>query len=231
MEKYHNKYLIPSARLQTWNYKWAGAYFITICTQNRIHYFGEIVKGKMVLSHIGVIADILWHGILNHSKNTELGSFVVMPNHIHCILILTKNIDFKDINNDNDDIKNYFGTGNDNGDHNDIGDHNVETGHALSLQSPQSPQSPQSLQLQQTFQTMGQQRFQNIGKNSISSVIGSYKSAISKHAHRLGFDFFWQSRFYDHIIRNNAEYQSIRDYIENNPQNWKNDKFFQSDQL
>jgi len=75
------------------------------------------------------------------------------------------------------------------------------------------------------IKTIGQQRFQNQGKNSISSIIGSYKSAVTKHAHRLRYKFAWQSRYHDHIIRNNDEYQRIKDYIINNPQNWNNDKF------
>ena len=75
---------------------------------------------------------------------------------------------------------------------------------------------------------LGEQRFQNQGKNTVSSTIGSYESAVSKHAHRLGFDFAWQSRFHDHIIRNDAEYQRINDYIELNPENWDKDKFYNS---
>ena len=62
--------------------------------------------------------------------------------------------------------------------------------------------------------------------NTVSTMIGSYKSAVTKHANRLGFDNGWQSRFHDHIIRNDAEYQRISDYIIGNPANWKNDKFF-----
>jgi REP element-mobilizing transposase RayT len=67
--------------------------------------------------------------------------------------------------------------------------------------------------------------------NSISTIVRSYKSAVSKHAHRLGFDFQWQSRFHDHIIRNDAEYQRIVDYINTNPANWEQDKFFKSEEL
>ncbi len=52
MDKFKNKYRIPSARLPHWDYRWAGAYFITICTQNRIHYFGEIVNGNPVFTTI-----------------------------------------------------------------------------------------------------------------------------------------------------------------------------------
>ena len=90
-KKYQNKYRIESARLQNWDYRREGAYFITICTQNRKHYFGKIKNGKMEFSNIGIIADILWSEIINHNDDIELGEFVVMPNHIHGILILNNN--------------------------------------------------------------------------------------------------------------------------------------------
>jgi len=193
-EKYKNKYRIQSARLQNWNYGWAGAYFITICTKNRESYLGKIVNGKIQLSNIGILADVFLYEIRNHSKNVELGEFVVMPNHVHLILILhnDKKID--------DDIVVVV----------------VETRHALSLQSQPQPQ-PQP-------QSIGKNRFQNQGKNTVSSIIGSYKSAVTKHAHRLGYEFGWQSRFYDYIIRNNTEYERIKNYIINNPQNWEKDE-------
>jgi REP element-mobilizing transposase RayT len=177
-KKFLNKYRIASARLQSWNYGWAGAYFITICTANRKHYFGHIEKGKMQLSPIGQIADMLWHEIPNHSKNAALHAFVVMPNHIHGILILTANGE-------------------------------IESGEKI----------------------IGQKRFQNIGKNSVSAIIGSYKSAVTKYARRLGYDFQWQSRFHDHIIRNDNEFQRIARYINANPENWKSDNFFKGDKI
>jgi putative transposase len=62
------------------------------------------------------------------------------------------------------------------------------------------------------------ERFQNQGKNTVSSIIGSYKLTVTKHANWLGIEFGWQSRFHDHIIRDDAEYQSINDYIESNPE-------------
>ena len=93
MDKFKNKYRITSARASWWNYGWAGAYFITICTQNREHFFGEIENDKMILSPCGVLADVFWHEIKNHTQNVELGAFVVMPNHIHGILILNDDAD------------------------------------------------------------------------------------------------------------------------------------------
>jgi len=183
-EKYQNKYRIASARLQNWDYASEGAYFITICTKDRRHYFGAVKNGKMVLSNAGVIANLMWHEIKNHGKNVELGGFIVMPNHVHGILILN-------------DISNL-----------DPGQEILETGHALSLKSP------------------GQQRFQNQGKNTVSSIIGSYKSAVTKYCNRLGFEFGWQTRFYDHIIRDGRAFENISNYIINNQEKWDIDKFY-----
>ncbi|MCK9451947.1 MAG: hypothetical protein M0Q90_09675 [Bacteroidales bacterium] len=229
MTRFQNKYRIASARAQWWNYGWNAAYYITICTQNREHFFGEIADKKMNLSETGVIADILWNTMRQHHKFVELGDFVVMPNHIHGILILDK----PDGGNENgvDD----GGIGGGGGGHDGIGDDgigdDVETGHALSLRQQQQQQQRQQRQQQQQQpsiqpQTIGQKRFQNIGKNTVSSIIGSYKSAVTKHANRLGFPNGWQTRFYDHIIRDDAEYQRISNYIIDNPANWKEDKFY-----
>ncbi len=57
---------------------------------------------------------------------------------------------------------------------------------------------------------------------SISAIVRSYKSAVSKYAHRLGYDFSWQSRFHDRIIRDENEFNNITNYIRNNPTNWGN---------
>jgi putative transposase len=72
----------------------------------------------------------------------------------------------------------------------------------------------------------GQQRFQNQGKNTISSIVGSYKSAVTKYCNRLGLPMGWQTRFHDHIIRDGASFQRISEYIKDNPANWKDDGFF-----
>jgi REP element-mobilizing transposase RayT len=185
--KFRNKYRIASTRLQNWNYGWDAAYFVTICTKDRICYFGNVGEGKMQLSEIGVIANVMWYEIKNHAKNVELDAFIVMPNHVHGIIILNGN------------------------DHVD----NVETTHALSLRS-----------IAPTQTTIGQQRFQNQGKNTLSSIIGSYKSAVTKHCNRLGFGFAWQPRFHDHIVRDDASFQNISTYIQNNPSKWSMDKFY-----
>jgi len=72
---------------------------------------------------------------------------------------------------------------------------------------------------------VGRIRFRNPGKNTVSTIIGGYKSAVSKQAREQGIHFNWQSRFHDHIIRDAKEYRRIAEYILNNPRNWKSDRF------
>jgi REP element-mobilizing transposase RayT len=233
MDKFNNKYRIPSARATWWDYRRAGAYFITICTQNRVHYFGEIENGYMRLSGMGVIADVLWHEIPHHSPLVKLGAFVVMPNHIHGILILTepapvvddgggdvdRDVDRNvDRNVDRRDVACNVSTGTDTDTGTGTGtdtDTDTDTG-ALTTTTPPT--------------TEKNEQMSNISpkSNSISAIVRSYKSAVTKHAHRLGYDFAWQTRFHDHIIRNDESFENISHYIINNPANWQEDKFFKS---
>ena len=224
MSKFKKLYRIESSRASWWNYADGGTYFITICTKNKEHFFGKIKNNKMELSHCGVLANVFWHEIKNHTKNVELGAFVVMPNHIHGILKL-KPTDI--IRNGNGLIE---GTNRLNV---ETGWLNVETGHALSLQRRNNgPFEKQPILSNEKTEVPSIQnthyRLRNIGKNSVSSIIGSYKSAVTKHANRMGIANGWQTRFHDHIIRNNEEYQSINNYIESNVMNWKDDKFFET---
>ena len=96
--KYKGIYRSESTRLQKWDYGWNAIYFVTICTQDRNHYFGEIVDGKMNLSPVGVIADILWYELKNHFNDIKLDAFVVMPNHIHGIIFINKQNNISDGN-------------------------------------------------------------------------------------------------------------------------------------
>ncbi len=104
-EKYKNKYRIKSIRLENWDYGSNGAYFITICTHNRIHFFGSIKNAEMQLSAIGQMAKKYWHKIPEHFPFVKLGAFVVMPDHIHGIIIIDKNDDGRYGKNENRKIE------------------------------------------------------------------------------------------------------------------------------
>ena len=88
MKKFQNKYRIPSARLQNWDYGANGAYFITICCKNMQYFFGAVNQNEMHLNALGQIAREIWEAIPNQFPYVELGNFVIMPNHMHGILII-----------------------------------------------------------------------------------------------------------------------------------------------
>lgn len=77
-----------SVRLRGYDYSQAGAYFITICTQNRHCLFGGITEGAMVLNDAGRAVADCWLQIPDHFPNIELDEWVVMPNHIHGIVVI-----------------------------------------------------------------------------------------------------------------------------------------------
>ena len=203
MDKFQNKYRIPSARWQTWDYGSNGAYFITICTQNRRHFFGEIIDSTipdesiMHLNDMGEIAEKYWVEIPQHFPFVSLGNFVIMPNHMHGILII-----------DNPTI--------------------VQTRLIASLSDLQSP-TPESTSENNstpTTKTGGITGDKNpMFHENISRIIRWYKGRCSFEIRKTHSDFGWQSRFYDHIIRNSASYENIQNYISNNPRNWNKDKF------
>src|SRR3989304_3526520 len=100
---YKGKYRIESTRLEEWDYSsgsgvaikregsWGtafGYYFVTICTNNMECVLSRITDGKVVLTGIGNIAKRLWLEIPEHFKNVELDEFIIMPNHIHGIVII-----------------------------------------------------------------------------------------------------------------------------------------------
>jgi REP element-mobilizing transposase RayT len=151
----------------------------------------------MVASEMGTIAQQLWFEIPARFPFVELGNFVVMPNHIHGILILNK----PEIGVDND---------------------NVQTRLIASLQS--KLQSPTSSQQPKTGGFAGNKN--PMVNENVSRIIRWYKGRCTFEMRKIHADFEWQSRFHDHIIRNHAEYQRISEYIVNNPANWRNDKFF-----
>jgi putative transposase len=88
MTLFKNKYRIESTRLPHWDYSSDGWYFVTICTQNRAEYFGEVRNYVMELSDIGRIAQEQWHKNAQLRDNVRLDEFIIMPNHIHGIIII-----------------------------------------------------------------------------------------------------------------------------------------------
>lgn len=95
-DRFQNRYRIESARLKNWDYGWNAVYFVTICTENREYFFGDVEDGVMVLNEIGKIANDCWLEIPEHFPFVQLGKHVVMPNHVHGIVVIDKPDDGRD---------------------------------------------------------------------------------------------------------------------------------------
>lgn len=95
-------------RLETHQYLGNGYYFITILTKNRINYFGKIQNNEMILNRSGIIAREDWKEIPRHFKNVYLDEFVVMPNHLHGILIIKNHENLISGKKTFDKNENYF---------------------------------------------------------------------------------------------------------------------------
>jgi len=164
-------------RLRKYNYSQAGRYYITICTKNREEFFGEIENGEVRLNQYGIVSINCWKKIPKHFSDVVLEEYVIMPNHIHGIIIIRDRHRLVG-NNDRCSLQNKF-----NNDH----QRNMEL---------------------------------------LPKIISQFKSSVSRFI-RLHFDnykFGWQKSFYDHIIRNEIEYQRIKQYIMDNPKNWSTDR-------
>jgi REP element-mobilizing transposase RayT len=83
-------YRVESVRLAGWDYASEGMYFVTICTKDRFPFFGDIRDGDTVLSEIGKIAQQYWQQLPNHHLDAICDQFVVMPNHLHGIVAITR---------------------------------------------------------------------------------------------------------------------------------------------
>src|SRR3989304_1885280 len=85
-ERHHRK----SIRLPGYDYTQAGAYFVTICTQSRECMLGDVVEGQIALADPGRMVESVWRDLPEHSPGVSLDEFVVMPNHLHGIIILVR---------------------------------------------------------------------------------------------------------------------------------------------
>jgi REP element-mobilizing transposase RayT len=84
-QKHHRR----SIRLEEYDYTQPGGYFVTIVTYQRDCLFGEIINEQIQLNEFGRIVDECWREIPHHFPNVELGAYVVMPNHVHGIIVIT----------------------------------------------------------------------------------------------------------------------------------------------
>lgn len=155
-----------------------GNYFITICTKDKKHFFGEIYNSFMHYTDVGRFAFGQLENVSSFRNDIIIPVFTVMPNHIHAIISVKGPVEFA----------------------NDVA---IFQRSALRANRP-NPDDRRHVPL-------------------LSRYISSFKGAVSKFAQSLQINFGWQSRYYDHIIRNNRDGNLISEYIMTNVTRWETD--------
>lgn len=168
-----------SIRLPDFDYTRPGAYFVTICAHDRACLFGEIVDGEMRLNRWGEVVQQTWDAVPGHFSNVALDQFVIMPNHVHGIIVL----------NDDDRVGAQF----------------IAPGNIMS-----------------TANSGAINRAPTIG-----NIVRCFKARCTYVINLLRHTPtppVWQRNYYEHVIRNDHDLTTIRDYIAGNPARWTDDE-------
>lgn len=222
MDKFQNKYRIPTNRMIGFDYGSNAFYFVTICTKNREHYFGEIINNNTVEPHH--LAPIK----SNELNGTKNGAY----NETH---------NYASVNNSNKINEMQNGAYNET--HNDASLQMTEIGKIAHQYWAEIPKHYPFVTVDE-FVIMPNhihgilylnpidknERTPNIfgpQSNNLGAIIRGFKSSVKRYANEHHIEFEWQPRYHDRIIRDEKEYSAIKNYIFNNPANWKEDKFHQ----
>jgi putative transposase len=158
-----------TVRLQDYDYSNAGAYFITVCTYHKIETLGHITADRIVQSKEGEIVATVWRSIPDRFPGVDLDEYMLMPNHIHGIIMLP--------------------------------DRYVQYGSTAT------------------------------GNPSLGKIIAYFKylstKLINQYRNQIG-ERMWQRNYYEHVIRDEHDLSTIREYIQNNPRRWTIDRFYSS---
>lgn len=182
-----------SIRLKGYDYSQAGAYFITICCQNRTNMFGVIQNGVMQLHDAGKMVEKWYVELGNKFFDMECGEMIVMPNHIHFIMI-NVGADLRVCPNIHDEHV--------------LGEH-ILGEHVLGEHVLGEHIGTPLHVVVQWFKTMTTNAY-------IRGVTSYHWQRFNKR--------MWQRNYYEHIIRNENEYNRIVQYIIDNPAKWGNDQ-------
>ncbi|MEJ7684428.1 MAG: transposase [Segetibacter sp.] len=196
---------------------------MTICCQDRKCRFGKIVAGEMVLNDFGIIAYDQWLTLTERFTTIELDVFQIMPNHMHGIIIINESTvgatlavapDVQNNHNNRAGTSPEYAVATD-----DVNDLDIKAGAGHVVAGKEAGASPAPTVANETNATIG-------------GIVGAYKSLVANACLNLfkikneTMGKLWQRNYYEHIIRNEKSYQTISDYIVNNPDKWIDDKFF-----
>ncbi|ELS01947.1 transposase [Xenococcus sp. PCC 7305] len=187
-----------SIRLPKYDYSRSGLYFVTICTYQKLNWFGEVCDDKICLNQIGKIVAREWLRSSEIRQEIELDEWVVMPNHFHGIVVINQNHDDGNIRKLTDPKTNNSGA--------HSGAHSgtyLDTHLGASL-APLRMRKPRSL----------------------SSFVAGFKSAVTKQVRQICQEpnlRLWQRNYYESVIRDRQQLDNVRRYIINNPLCWHED--------
>ena len=228
-----------SIRLPSYDYTSSGAYFITLCTQNREQSLGEIINHEMKFSRIGEIVSEKWFDIPNH-HNVKLGEFVVMPNHIHGIIWIVSqtvgaspgmtNEKFLGVTDERERVcqgkpRREFRREEDQID---------QQRERICRGNPRPRREEDQIDQQKDRVCRGKPRQKEIysrkfgehQSGSLSMIINQFKGSVKRCCNKNDHKWFgWQRNYYEHIIRNNKDLFNTTEYIKKNPINWSNDEY------
>ncbi len=195
-----------SIRLKGYDYSRRGCYFITLCTAERGAFFGKISNGIMTLNDFGLIAFNEWIRTPILRPGIELGEFIIMPNHMHAIIIIRENI----TGANSSPLPVRAGSG----------PLPVRAGSSpLPVRAGCSPPQP-NLTTPPPIPPAG----------IVGAIVRGYKATVTKQVNTLrgkpGCPV-WQRNYYERIIRDKKAYVTISRYIRQNPVKWNKDKFFE----
>jgi len=231
MTLYKDKYRIESTRLKDWDYSRDGYYFVTICTQDKKCLFGDVIDEKVRLSAIGEIVADEWQKTPQIRKNVSLDAWIIMPNHLHGIVVINNDVEtprwgvsqIYTAQNDktsNDYMKTPSQNKKETSQEKKTSHRDVSTIYTTE-NNKTSNDCGKTLGGNVAFNRGGQGKMKS---DSLGAVIGQFKTQCKKRTIAAGHSFSWQTRFYDHIIRNEKSLNKIREYIINNPLKWEIDK-------
>jgi REP element-mobilizing transposase RayT len=203
MKLFKNKYRTQSLRLQSWNYSEQGCYFITICTKNRIPWFGKIKNNQMILTDLGKTVGYFWkNNRLKNNDNILIDRYTVMPDHLHGVMVIKKRNCLND-NLGNKNIKSVL---------------TVEAIHESPLQSQRQSQNHNGFRKYPKYIcNTPTPKIIRRRKMLIPKFVGKFKMNVTKKVHLMGYDNFkFQKGYYEKIVKNKEQLFFIRRYIKNN---------------
>ncbi|HEY9830242.1 MAG TPA: transposase [Stenomitos sp.] len=222
-EKHHRR----SIRLKGYDYTREGAYYFTICCHQRRCLLGEIKDGVMHLNLVGATVKAVWDSLPQYFPLIELDAFVIMPNHIHGIIVITDSAGNYNPNRNstphlNSDCR---------GEAFVPGCNNTSPEFLYTNASPFSgcndiPQQTLSTNASPFPTSNDTPPPRGTKSGSIGAILQNFKSVATRRVNRItrNSGTLWQRNYHEEIIRNEKAYENIRRYIVENPLSWDEDE-------